>query len=123
MKRQAVLNRNCRLLLVEDDPFILHDLAQQLSDEGFLIAGEAGTASEALSLLEREGCDVAVLDVNLGKETSEAVAVALTQRGIPFVTVSAYAKDQHPEIFDGAPLLAKPLRMTSLIDILAKLCG
>ena len=42
------------------------------------------------------GCDVAVLDVNLGNETAEPVARELRARGTPFVVLSGYSSEQHP---------------------------
>ena len=56
-----------------------------------------------------------MLDITLGKETSEPVALALKQRGTPFVTLSGYAPAQHPPAFHGAPALAKPLRPEVLV--------
>jgi len=50
------------------------------------------------------GCEAAVLDVNLGFETSERVAPELKKRGRPFVALSGYSHDQHPTAFS-APAL------------------
>ena len=110
-----------RTLLVEDDPFIALDLAQQLNEAGFDVVGPASRSADALKLIAAPGCDVAVLDVNLGVETSEAVAVKLTQLGVPFITLSGYSAEQHPPAFKAAPLLAKPVKFNLLVQELRRL--
>ncbi len=104
-----------RILIVEDELAATHEIAQILNEGGFCTVGPAGNAAQALELLKTDRCDAAVLDVNLGKETSEAVALALMQFHTPFVTVSGYSKAQGPAAFAGAPALAKPVLPDTLI--------
>ena len=66
-------------------------------------------------MLRAKGCDAAVLDINLGKETSELVALELKDRGTPFVTLSGYTREQYPPAFHGVPALAKPPRPEVLV--------
>lgn len=107
-----------RVLLVEDEPLLAFDLAQHLSDAGFSVVGPAGSVARALGLIITVGCDVAVLDVNLGRETAEPVARELKRLGTPFVTLSGYSSDQHPAVFQFGPSLTKPARPDELIAIL-----
>ena len=65
-----------RVLVVEDDGLLALDIANQLTDAGLEVVGPATSVAKALELLET-GCDVALLDVNLGKETAEPVAYKL----------------------------------------------
>lgn len=106
-----------RVLIVEDDALIAYDLADELTAIGYEVVGPARDCEQALDLIEREGCDIAVLDVNLGPGlTSEPVAVELKMRAIPFAVASGYGRDQFPRIFRDAPLLPKPVRVDFLID-------
>lgn len=105
-----------RILLVEDDYIIAFDLAEQLKDAGFEIVGPALTSRDAIALLAAEPCDAAILDVNLGSETSEPVAHMLVERSIPFLTVSGYTSEQHPDVFRAAKLLMKPIRLARLVE-------
>jgi CheY-like chemotaxis protein len=104
-----------RVLIVEDEPIVAHEIAEILKQGGFCAIGPACSVAQALELLKANGCDAAVLDINLGKETSEAVAWELMQLQTPFVTVSGYSKTQKPAAFADVPALTKPLRPDTLI--------
>lgn len=112
-----------RVLLVEDNALLGLDMAQQLVDAGLEVIGPAISVAKAFLLMEQTDCDVAVLDVNLGKETAEPVALALRVRGTPFIVLSGYSSDQHPAGFHGAPMLAKPARPEDLVGLLRKCLG
>ncbi len=109
------------ILVVEDEVLIALDIGQILAEAGFDIVGPASSAAQALDLIRRGGCEAAVLDVNLGCETSECVALELQERGKPFVALSGYSREQHPAAFIGAPALTKPLRPELLVTELRRL--
>ena len=110
-----------RILIVEDDPFIALDLADQLRSAGFGVIGPAHNVKTALDKLGREPCDVGVIDVHLGRETSEPVAMFLAERSIPFVTLSGYSKDQHPPAFLKGTALSKPVDIRVLVRLLREI--
>lgn len=107
-----------KILIVEDDPFIAMDLAEQLEEQGFKIIGPHPNVSAAMNAIEIVGCDIAVLDVNLGSETSEPIAEKLKAIGIPFVVVSGYKSGQRSEVYADAPAFNKPVSMDSLLNTL-----
>jgi len=109
-----------RVLVVEDDAFVALELAGSLQAAGFDILGPAGRVEKALALINASKCDAAVLDINLGSETSEPIARLLRQSGTPFVTVSGYAQHQFPDAFAGSDFLTKPVRMDALISVLRR---
>jgi DNA-binding response OmpR family regulator len=74
-----------RVLVVEDEFMIGLDIGQQLADAGYEVVGPATSVEKALRFIAEPGCDVAILDVNLGDETSEPVARKLRGSGKPFV--------------------------------------
>ena len=100
------------MLVVDDEPVIAAEIAAMLEEAGLEVIGPASSVREALSLLEHEGCDAAVLDVNLGNQTSEPIA--LIRRGTPFVLVSGYSRTQLPGFFRSAPFIHKPLQPAEL---------
>jgi DNA-binding response OmpR family regulator len=109
-----------RVLVVEDDALVALELAESLQAAGFDILGPAGRVERALQLISATKCDAAVLDINLGNETSEPVARLLHKSGTPFVTVSGYSQHQFPDAFAGSDFLPKPLRLDALISVLRR---
>jgi DNA-binding response OmpR family regulator len=107
-----------RVLVVEDEAIVAIDIADQLTEAGFLIVGPAPSVAKALRLIEEVGCDVAVLDVNLRNETAEPVARELRSRRTPFLFLSAVSRDHLPSGFDDEVLLPKPARRAVLVDAL-----
>jgi DNA-binding NtrC family response regulator len=82
-ERSTALNA-ARILLLEDSFFILMELESALLDAGAETVC-CRTVGEALATLDAQPVSAAVLDVQLDRETSEAVADRLAQRGIPFL--------------------------------------
>jgi DNA-binding response OmpR family regulator len=109
---------SARVLIVEDEFFIALDIGQQLADAGFEVVGMAPSVAKALSIVAEPGCDVAILDVNLGGETSEPVARKLGEADKPFVVLSGYSTDNRLPWFGSATVLSKPLRMNDLVAAL-----
>ena len=108
-----------RILVVEDEPLVGMELADALENAGFTVLGPVSSNDAAFALVAEQGCDGAVLDVNLGHETSEPLAVKFVKDGVPFVTLTGYAPDQLPAPFLGAPRLTKPVQTEKLVIELA----
>ena len=77
------------ILVLEDEPLIGLDVAMSLEDAGAHVCGPMRDAQAALAMIESEHAsgplDGAVLDVNLGDHTCEAVAQRLEVLGVPYV--------------------------------------
>ena len=111
-----------RVLIVEDEALPAMETASLLSDGGFEVIGPAASVRQAFQCLdESSGCDAALLDVNLGSETSEAIAQKLFDSGIPFIVVSGYSPQQLPAVFQDAPFAPKPLDHGRLLETLRNL--
>ena len=78
----------CRILIAEDDAFLLLDIADFLSGAGAEIVGPAVSVHRAMSLARSELLDVGVLDVTLkGGDVFPIAAILAEQgKGIVFVT-------------------------------------
>ncbi|MBT3069647.1 PAS domain S-box protein [Rhodomicrobium sp. Az07] len=115
--------RGC-VLVVEDEALVALEIGHALREARFEVLGPARCVAQALELLKVSRCGAAVLDINLGSETSETVALELNRRGIPFVIVSGYSLDQLPPAFEGVPALVKPLHpdvlKTELLRLMAE---
>jgi CheY-like chemotaxis protein len=101
--------RGLRILLVEDDPLICLDLETSLEDFGAIVTAASSVAA-AFAALAIAMPDFAVLDFELGPETSESIAEVAQARAVPFVFLSGHS--EHDERFSrwpGIRVLAKPL--------------
>lgn len=111
-----------RILIVEDEPLIammLEDLVEML---GKSVAGSADSVAAAMIAIEAGGVEAAILDLNLrGGERSTPVAVALSERGIPFVFATGGGDDSVDPMFRGRPCLHKPFTIDSVEKMLASL--
>ena len=103
------------ILVVEDEPLLALEIVDALAAAGFHVLGPALSVSQAVDLLRQASCDAAVMDIHLGRETSELVVRMLLHQDIPMVTLSSYSPDQRPTAFDGIPGLSKPIQPKLLI--------
>ena len=96
-------------LVVEDNMIIGLDEESALSEMGFKEVHLAASVASAMQIIARGAINFAVLDVNLGVESSEPIAEELHRLGVPFIFASGYDEglNRLTARFD-APLLRKP---------------
>ena len=103
------------VLIVEDDPIIAIDFEDRLLGFGVTDVRTVGSVSQALSAIAKRAPDFALLDVELVRETSFAVAEQLVALEIPFVFVTGYgAEARIPPEFARQPRLQKPCSSDAL---------
>jgi CheY-like chemotaxis protein len=113
-----------KVLVVEDEMLIGMDLVMLLEEWGCSATGPVRTVASALSAVEAQRPDVAILDVNLGDgETSIPIAMELAESGIPFAFLTGYDPSR---LDDGAtalkaPFLRKPVNERELREVLSQL--
>lgn len=110
-----------RVLVVEDEMMVLLNIESILADLGCEAISAAATVESALALLDAERFDCAMLDVNLGGQTSYPIADALVARSIPFVFSTGYSDDRIAVRFGDRPVLKKPYSDDELSAALARL--
>jgi CheY-like chemotaxis protein len=110
-----------RVLLVEDEMFVVWLFEDMFADLGCTVVGPASSVNQALSMIDTEAIDAAVLDINLNGQMSYPVADALAVRGVPFVFSTGYDKDTLLDRYRTFPVLQKPIQQSELSDTLAKL--
>lgn len=64
--------------------------------------------------------DGAVLDVNLRRDKTYPVADLLRRRSVPFVFLTGSDENPGDRGFRAAPILSKPVDMTSLVSALVE---
>jgi CheY-like chemotaxis protein len=103
------------VLIVEDDPIIAIDFEDRLLGFGVKAVRTVGSVTQALDAIAKRAPDFALLDVELIRETSFAVAERLLALTIPFVFVTGYGADARiPAALAGQPRLQKPCSSEAL---------
>lgn len=107
------------VLLVEDNMIIAMDGEDALRDLGAEVL-TASNVARARDAIEGGTVDLAVLDFNLGSESSLPVADLLTERGIPFLFATGYGDGLDlPARFTTVTLVKKPYSGATLAQALA----
>lgn len=113
------------ILLVEDEFMTRRMLKRKLTNLGHIIVGETDNTDDAVSILETEQVDLAILDINLGENKKDGIWLGEYIRfneHIPFVYLTAY---ETADIVDRAlntqphSYLTKPFNDLSLRTTLA----
>ncbi|WP_157888355.1 hypothetical protein [Neptunicoccus sediminis] len=111
---------NLILLIVEDEFLIALDLQEIFLDAGITDIKIAASTNEALGILSRDSVTVAILDINLGSESSLEIALKLDQMKIPFLYHSGEAGYLDKE-WPSAPVISKPALPGALISAVSEL--
>ncbi len=108
-----------RILVVEDEVLIAMDIEAELEAAGWTVVGPVGTVDRAIALAATPGLSGAVLDINLGHETSFPIAEALERAGVPYLFLSGGSEENLPAAFCNHRILSKPIRYDDLHAALA----
>ncbi|MFN3520873.1 MAG: HWE histidine kinase domain-containing protein [Phenylobacterium sp.] len=112
------------VLLLEDNLFIAIDAEEMLTRLGAATVTVARSVDDALDALRAQSFTFALLDVNLGGETSLPAARRLKEAGVPFAFGTGYGDGLAlPPDLEGSVVLTKPYSLRSLRIGLAPLSG
>lgn len=112
------------VLLVEDQMLIAMDVEQILYGAGVKTIATAASVAEAMDRLRDAPPGIAILDFNLGSETSEPIADALTKRGIPFLFATGYGDGSIiPERFAHISIVRKPYEAGTILAQVQRVSG
>ncbi|WP_068073217.1 HWE histidine kinase domain-containing protein [Novosphingobium lentum] len=110
------------VLVLEDNMIIALDAEETLLELGVTRVQLASSNDAALAILRSDAPDFALLDFNLGSETSEPTARALAQAGIPFAFATGYGEIDG--LSGGAlhkvPVIQKPYSKADLENAMAQ---
>jgi CheY-like chemotaxis protein len=109
--------------VVEDNLIIAMNAADALRGLGADDVLIAGTVSEALAHIEVHPIALAILDVDLGGQTSIGVAERLKERDVPFLMATGYDAEQ-VAMESGIPashVLSKPYSNEGIAEILSRI--
>ncbi len=99
-----------RILVAEDEYFIVEEFIRSLTASGAEIVGPAPTVAAAAALANAPGrLDGAVLDINLRGQMVYDVADMLLERRVPVVFTTGYDGTTIPSRYDLVPRFEKPV--------------
>jgi len=82
-----------KVLVVEDEALIRMDLAEMLTEEGYVVAGEAGDGEQAVKLARRLHPDLVIMDIKMPKVDGIAAAASIVEERIaPVVMLTAFSQ-------------------------------
>jgi len=112
------------VLVVEDSMIIAMDAEEALLGLGVPRVSVVSSVAGATALLGKDRPDLALLDFNLGAESSEPIARALDEIGIPYWFVTGYG-DAIAQLGETAArgILQKPYSAADLSGILEEMRG
>jgi ActR/RegA family two-component response regulator len=92
------------------------ELERTLEQLGYENISLAANVSEALKSIDSASPSFAILDINLGAESSEAVADRLSSMKIPFIFATGYSaiSDDFKKKFTNTPIVEKPYGSASI---------
>jgi CheY-like chemotaxis protein len=108
-------------LVVEDNMIIAMEAEELLRELGYEDCHVCSTVRGAQDIIAAHPISFALLDIDLGEETSEPIAATLRSRGTPFIFASGY--DDFPELDQAladVPVVTKPYTSS---DIAAAMAG
>jgi len=107
--------------MIEDEYLVAEEIRLCLTRAGFSHVEHAATENEALKWISDAAWDAAIVDANLDGRNLDAIADALSERGIPFVIVTGYKRKSLPERLSGVTVVEKPFRSKTLVDAVSSL--
>jgi light-regulated signal transduction histidine kinase (bacteriophytochrome) len=119
-ERERALERDAAalsgaVLVVEDNMIIALEAEEILASLGAKAVDMAGSVHDALRQIEAAKPSFALLDVNLGSETSLPVAVRLSALGVPFVFATGYGESfRIPPELGAVAMIKKPYTADTL---------
>ncbi len=112
------------ILVVEDEPLLLLDIADQLRERNFSVH-EAGNADEAISILEQNpAIQLIITDVDMpGSMDGLKLAAAVRNRWPPvkIIVVSGQRRVDDADLPDGSLFFSKPYETERLVISMKRL--
>lgn len=121
MERKRETLTGLRLLVAEDETFVVMDIEDMLRDLQCEIVGPVSTVEAAVEAIRETPVDGALLDLNLHGRTILPAVEELVRREVPFLLVTGYpSRNGDVPALKDAPRLKKPF---SLDDLRAAMHG
>lgn len=108
-----------RVVIAEDESLIRLDLVETLTEEGYVVVGEAGDGAKAVELVREHRPDVAVLDIKMpGTDGLEAAKAIEAEKLCAVVVLTAFSQTELVTAASDAGAMAyvvKPFNRNDLV--------
>ena len=118
-----------RILVVDDEPFIVRSLAYMLRREGHEVS-TANNGADALQILQKTAHDLAFIDIMMPKLDGFEVLKSLKENPdspetpVVFLTAKGMHEDREKGIALGATdFLLKPFSPSAIINLVNNICS
>lgn len=120
-QKELIEIKKINVLILEDDYINAQDIKKIVSKHDINQVEMFSNQQDALRSLGEESYNLALLDVNLKKETCLKVAMECHKQNIPFYYITGYGKSFLDEgVFPQAPVIIKPIKIEDLNNIVEK---
>ena len=113
-------DRKLKVLIVEDEAIVALHLEDPLTAPGYEVPATAGRVDNAKRLAATLQLDLAIVDLNLNGERTDAVADVLAARGIAIVFATGYGAAALEKRWANVPTLQKPFQSAELERAIAR---
>ena len=107
-----------RVLLAEDDALVSLYLTTTLQTAGYVVVGPVSAVAEALTIIDSEPPDAALLDLQFAAGDTAPVAAALLTGGVPFWVLTDDEGLELEPALAGAPRLLKPVELKDSLSLI-----
>ena len=114
-----------RCVIVDDSESFLASASRLLTAQGVEVVGRASSGAEALQLVQKLEPDVALVDVQLGREDGLELArrLAATVPVTPVILISSHPKDEVAELVTNSPAVGFLPKASLGADAIVELLG
>ena len=106
-----------RVLVAEDDALVALYLMTTLQTASYVVVGPVSAVAEALTIIDSEPPDAALLDLQFAAGDTAPVAAALLAGDVPFVVLTDDEGLELEPALAGAPRLLKPVQPEALLGL------
>lgn len=112
-----------KILILEDDLLNAFLIEDTLEFAGHKVVGPAKSIPQALTLLDSQEIDAALLDLQIDDKVSFDVGRRLDELAIPWAITTAHAPSFIGPQFAHVTVLTKPFAITALLEVVDGLLG
>jgi two-component system chemotaxis response regulator CheY len=122
----GIENKDIRVLIVDDSDFSRSVISNMLSEEGYNVIGEAGSAKEAMNILKDRKAHIAIIDIVMPEISGLELTETLSQnfKDLYCIVISSLAQENI--IIDAisagaADFLQKPIQKDIMLSSIEKI--